>query len=235
MVNSLKFEVYTDDRLILRVVPMVDGEPLSARFPSDAKTYGPAGLAMGVINCVEWPATDSHGHLRLLSCGCGAYDARVVAEVLEDEYTVNWLQVIDSLTGHNAGEFAFDAEAYHSAIARVQHQLKRRRWLYAMRILWNIREESLPFGLVLGPTDALLSLLLVVCAFLLPGGHLWVYPLFLSILFWSVLAWTRFTPWLHFPEDTRGCMYHFSGIYLRDNWWHTEWTMTDRGLGEALR
>ena len=74
-----------------------------------------------------------------------------------------------------------------------------------------------------------------------PGGqysggidNLWVYPLFLSILFWSVLAWTRFTPWLHFPEDTRGCMYHFSG-YLRDNWWHTEWTMTDRGLGEALR
>lgn len=220
ILDTLSFSIATDRRLTLRVDPVVNGSSLSARFVSQTNPYRPAGLALGVRDCDSWPPRDPSGRLVLLSCGCGAYDARVTVTVHERGDIVRWCGAKDLLSGEELGGFVFDKVAYSHAVAGCRAELRRVRVGYAIRVWWNMREESLPFGLVFGPTDLPLFVVGFFCAVLLPGDWFWFVPGVLSVLWWSAWSWFRYSPWTDFPDEHgRGCMFHRSDIFLRDNWW----------------
>ena len=144
--HDLSFRVWVDRQLTLRICPVIDGTSIIERFRCLRVVRGLEGLALGTRDASRFKDLAMGARVPLLSCDCGAYDCRVVADITRDANYVSWHNMMDSRTGELIPDMWFSAADYDAAVAQAATSLHRTLGWYRVRLFMAIRDDSLPLG-----------------------------------------------------------------------------------------
>lgn len=237
-IDSLWWSVEIDKNLVLRVEPIVNGTNLSKFFSTklNCSPGGLGGLSLGLLDAVRWPEMGCDKTLLLLSCNCGAFDARVRAHVKQDDEMYYWHGLQDSrFSGTPVLDLDILNDVFVQSLVKARASVKKAIFKYALRLMISYRTNELPFSLTMShlTTLGLIGMLLsyfVNIAMIAPSAALVI----VDILFWSIARryFGYHSVWI--PDDgarivgedahANPCPYHPPGIsYIQRNWFKAYW------------
>ena len=140
---TLQWSLEIDRNGILRLDPLIDGEPLSSRFNSGSEPRV-VGLVLGWRDLSGFVALEGVERLPLGSCECASPEVRVLATVARMGDVVRWTDISDVSSGTTIDDVEFDRSDYVQAFAELATLAPSFRRRYRRRI-WSLgRDDGLP-------------------------------------------------------------------------------------------
>lgn len=247
--NTLEWSVRIDENLVLRIEPIVNGMRLSERLNKGpgCSPGGLTGLSLGLLDAARWPRTGRDGTLLLLSCNCGAFDARVHARLKQDDKNACWQGLQDSRFPEARGlELEFPVEVVAQSVIRARVAVRRAVVVYAMKLIVSYRTNELPFAWTMSHLSTL-----GLIGMLLSGMNLLPTLPCAILVITDILVWTNARRYFGYHSvwiaddgsrivgdsaDADPCPYHPPGIsYIQRNWFKAYWQDDGSPIWEMVR